>query len=185
VSEARTKAGLRAAFSSYPIGRGCAILAASTMDNHALCVERPPDPIAQGWQDGRSGQIRMNDADQFLRRARRLALGFSRDNLLADMILNNFGNEAIHGPSARCGLLEQLGAGCVLFDDRALQCVQLATDATKSLHKLCFFNLYGWFLTCSHTRRGISTFGAGREVSCFLPVLAHFHPRQLPDPQPC
>jgi hypothetical protein len=112
------------------------------------------------------GQVGMNDADQFLGRAGRFAFGLGLHHLLTDMILDDFGDETVHRPPAGRGLLEQLGAGRVLFDDRALQCIELTADATQSLHKLCFFSFYGGFLTCSHTPRGISAFCVGREGSC-------------------
>jgi hypothetical protein len=82
----------------------------------------------------------VNDADQFLGGARRRTFAFRFDDLLADVVFDDLGNEAIHRATTGGGLLQQLNARRVLLKDRPLQGIDLPADATKSLYQLGSFN---------------------------------------------
>ena len=105
----------------------------------------------------------MHDPDEFLGGGRRLVLARGIDNLTTDMILDHLGNEAVHRPAARRGLVQQLGTGSILFDNGPLQCVNLSTNATKSRNQLSLFDVRKKFFTvrisffsCAHTPEGIA-----------------------------
>ena len=48
------------------------------------------------------------------------------DGLLADVVVDHLGDDAVHGATVGCRLLQQLDAGRVLLGDRALQGANLA-----------------------------------------------------------
>lgn len=97
-----------------------------------------------GGQDVRrtSGEIGVNDLDQLLcgERARVVAWQRRVDQVLANVVLDNFGDETLECSPAGSGLLQD--SGTLLFSfDGALDSLDLAPDPFESIQQLCALSL--------------------------------------------
>lgn len=71
----------------------------------------------------------MDDLDQFLGRLRACVTPARRiDEMLENMVLDHFGDEAVERSTARRGLLQDCRAACILLD-APLDGVELAANA--------------------------------------------------------
>jgi hypothetical protein len=79
----------------------------------------------------------MDDLHQFLRGdgAGICAAGVRIDHVLADMVLDDFSDEAVESPATGCRLLQNVGTFSISFD-RARDGVQLAAQAFDPVQEL-------------------------------------------------
>ncbi|MGC1387183.1 MAG: hypothetical protein WA807_04150 [Steroidobacteraceae bacterium] len=92
-------------------------------------------------------EIRVDDVDQFLRgHDTRIVPGRARiEHVLANVILNDLGDEAIQRTPTRGGLLKNAGA-LMIGLDRALERIDLTAQAFEAIQKfgLFFCNVAHW-----------------------------------------
>ena len=80
----------------------------------------------------------MDDANQFLGGlpARVVVIGGGVDQVFADVVLDDLGDEAVHGAAAGCRLLEHERA-LLVVDARPFDRGDLSADAFEAIEKLC------------------------------------------------
>src|SRR5579859_158248 len=102
---------------------------------------RPLRGLSPGARPGRSGQVGMHDVDQFLRGlALRAVAALRIDHMLADMVLDHLGDEAVERAAAGGRLLQDGETGPV-FLEHALNRLDLAADATHAIQEFLLFLL--------------------------------------------
>jgi hypothetical protein len=94
---------------------------------------------AHVWRSRLLFQVLMDNLNELFgsRHARVVALGPRVDDVLADVVLDYLGNEAIQGAPAGGGLLEYIGAVLARLDS-ALDGLELAAQASDAVQKLGF-----------------------------------------------